>query len=97
MNISTLRILVGTVIPPVLGSLYFSLGMALIDEGASWLMALPMALFSLLYAYPIMLLPSLFYSWVMEKRIRKRKENSLLFFVSAGALGWLCSLVEARK
>lgn len=49
----------------------------------------------MIFAYPIMLLPSIVYSWVMEKRIRKKKENSLFYFGAAGLLGWLCSLVLA--
>jgi len=95
MRISTLRIILGAVIPPALGSLLFSLGTTFMDEQASWLMAFPVALFGLLFAYPIIILPSLIYSLVMERIIRKKKENPLFYYGAAVTLGWLSSSVLA--
>jgi len=88
-----IRVIVGTILPPALGSLFYSVGFALIDPDASWLMVLPVALFGLLLAYPIMILPSFIYSVIMERVMREKKENALAYYSAAGGLGWAASLI----
>jgi len=56
-------------------------------------MVLPVALFGLLLAYPIMILPSFIYSVIMEKVMREKKENALAYYTAAGGLGWAASLI----
>ena len=52
-----------------------------------------MAIYGMLFAYPIMIIPSFIYSLIMEKLIRKKIGNTLFYFCAAAALGWFASLL----
>ncbi|MBC2603501.1 hypothetical protein [Puniceicoccus vermicola] len=88
-----IRIILGIILPPIIGSLFILVAVASeslkkhTGIGEIFRGAIPGYLFYLTYAFPMMLLPSIIYSFVMEFVGSKIKERKILFLLLSTLMG----------